>query len=104
VPWAREGTRKNDGITLRRPDGAALLKAFAAEDGAALRGAERNGGFLAALRTTGLSFRAHRRGSATAAFRALGFAGFTAFRFVFKTLIGEKHLFAAGKYKLGATF
>jgi len=41
--------------------------------------------------------------SATA-FGALGFARFTAFWFVLEAFVGEKHLFAGGKHKLGATF
>jgi len=82
-------------------DGAALLEAFAAKNGAALRGAEGNGGFLAALRATGFGFRAHGRGGATAALGTLGFAALAAFRLVLKTLVGEEHLFAAGKNKFG---
>jgi hypothetical protein len=89
---------------LRRAHGAALLKAFAAENGAALRGAEGNSGLFAALRATGFGFRAHGRGGATATLGTLGFATFAAFWFVLKAFVGEKHLFPASKYKLGATF
>jgi hypothetical protein len=86
-------------------DGATLLKTFTAKNGPALRGAEGNGGLLAALRAAGLGFRAHGRSSTTAAtLGTLGFAAFAAFRFVLKAFVGEKHLFAASKYKLGATF
>src|SRR5271154_2126856 len=84
--------------------GAALLKTFAAENGAALRGSEGNGGFLAALRAIGLGFRTHGRGGATATLGTLGFATFATFWFVLKAFVGEEHLFSAGKYKLGATF
>lgn len=91
-------------MVLRCAHGAALLKTLAAKNGAALRGAERNGGLLAALRATGLGFRAHGRGGAAATLRTLGFATFAAFWFVLKAFVGEEHLFPAGKYKLGATF
>jgi len=33
----------------------------------------------------------------------LRFAGFAALRFVFESFVGEKHLFAGGKYELRAT-
>ena len=92
------------GMILRRSYSAALLKTFAAKNGAALRGAEGNGGLLAALRATGLGFRAHGRGGAAATLSTLGFATFTAFWFVLKAFVGEEHLFPARKYKLGATF
>jgi hypothetical protein len=90
-------------VRLWRTHGATLLEALSAENGAALRGAEGNRGFLAALRTAGLGFRAHRRSGTAATFRALGLATFTTFRFVFETFVGEKHLFAASKYELGTT-
>jgi len=41
--------------------------------------------------------------AAPAAFGSFRFAAFTSFRFVFKTFVREKHLFAGRKYKLGAT-
>jgi hypothetical protein len=37
-------------------------------------------------------------------FGSFGFAGFAPLGFVLKSLVGEKHLFAASKDKLGATF
>ena len=37
---------------------------------------------------------------ASAAFRAFGFAAFTAFWFVLKSFVGEEHLFAGGKNEL----
>jgi hypothetical protein len=38
-----------------------------------------------------------------ATFRAFGFASLTAFWLVFKSLVGEKHLFAGGKNELRIT-
>ena len=92
------------GCNLGCANGTTLLKTFAAKYRPTLRGTEGDGSLLATLRTIGFGFRTHGRGSTTAPFRALGFTAFTAFRFVLKTLVGEKHLFAAGKNKLGATF
>jgi hypothetical protein len=81
--------------------GTALLEAFAAEDRPSLGWAERNGGVLTALGAGGFGFRPHLS-AATAAFGALGFAGFTSFGFVLEPFVREKHLFAGRKYKLGA--
>ena len=93
-----------DGVDLGRAHGSPLLKTFAAEHGTSLRRAKRNGGFLAALRTTGLGLRTHRAAvGAARRLHALGLAGLAAFGLVLKALIGEKHLFAGRKYKLGAT-
>ena len=89
-------------VALGCAHGPSLLETFAAENRATLRGTEGNGGFLAALRTTGFGFRAHRT-TAPGRFRALGLAGLAALGLVFESLVGEEHLFAAGKYKLGAT-
>jgi hypothetical protein len=59
------------------------------------------------LRARRLRFRSHLPASTSAAttptFRSLCFAGFAPLRFVLESLIGEEHLFAGGKYKLGAT-
>src|SRR5258708_1983069 len=90
---------------LRRAHGSPLLKTFPAEHRTSLRPPKRNGGFLPALRTTGLGLRTHRAavGAAARRLRALGLAGLAAFGLVLKALIGEKHLFAGRKYKLGAT-
>src|SRR5271165_1199268 len=91
-------------VSLLGAHSAALLETFAAKDGPALRGAEGHGGFLAALRTAGLGFRAYGRGSAASAtFGALGLAGLAALGLILKTFIGEEHLLSAGKDKLGAT-
>src|SRR5258708_9324959 len=99
-------------VTLRSGGGGGLLlrEAFAAQDRAALRGAEWNGGFLAALGTRCTSFHASvvvcvsialRGGSGEHSY-ALRLAGFTALGFVLELLVVEKLLFARGKDKLGA--
>src|SRR5258708_26635486 len=88
---------------LRRAYCPPLLEAFPAEYRAALRRPERHGGLFPALRTTGLGFRAHRAAIASRVFRALGFAGLTPLGLVLEALVGEEHLFATGKNKLGAT-
>ena len=41
--------------------------------------------------------------SSSSGFGSLCLAGFAPLRLVLKSLVGEKHLFAGGKYKLGAT-
>src|SRR5260370_39907002 len=97
-------------VTPRSGGGGGLLlrEAFAAQDGAALRGAEGNGGFLAALGAGGTSFHASVMASMFVAGRgrsgedshALGLAGFTALGFVLELLVVEKLLFARGKNKL----
>jgi len=83
------------------------LKAFPAEHRAPLGWPEGNCRILSALRASGLRFCSHRRTSGacsgTAAFRSLCLAGFATFRFVLKAFVGEKHLLAGSKYKLGAT-
>ena len=86
--------------------GAALLEAFTAEYGAALRGTEGHRRFLPALGTISLGFGAHRGIAASpgaSAFGALGFASLAALGLVLEALVREKHLFARGKNKLGAT-
>src|SRR5260370_36408502 len=107
---SRQAMRKGkptapDRADLRRTHGSPLLKTFAAEYGTSLCRAKRNGGFLPALRTTGLGLRTHRAAVRAAArrLRALGLAGLAAFGRVLKALIGEKHLVAGRKYKLSAT-
>ncbi|MGB7283872.1 MAG: hypothetical protein WBE13_16520 [Candidatus Acidiferrum sp.] len=82
------------------------MKTLAAKNRTPLRGAERNGRFLPALRTRRLRFRAHLRGATTAAsaFCALGFTTLASFRFVLETFVGEKHLFAGSKNKFSAAF
>jgi hypothetical protein len=63
-----------------------------------------NSGFFPALRTSGLGFRSHlgSPASASATFGTLRLAGLATLRFVFETLVGEKHLFAGGENKLSA--
>jgi hypothetical protein len=83
----------------------ALLEAFPAEYRTPLCRPERYSGFLAALRTVGFCFRAHLQSACDAWPGTLGascFAPFTSLRFVFETFVGEKHLLAGSKYKLGA--
>jgi hypothetical protein len=69
-----------------------------------LRRPEGNCRFLSALRAGRFCFRPHLPAvaAATTVFGSLRFAAFTSLRFVFETLIREKHLFARRKYKFGA--
>jgi len=83
------------------------LKTFAAEDGPALRGAERNCGFLSALRAGRLCFRPLEGVGTwawTRALSAFGLAILAPLGLVLETLVGEKHLLAGGEDKLLATF
>ena len=84
--------------------GASLLEALAAEHRTALRGLERDCGFLAASRAvrTGFYLVVGRRSARSYAERALplGFAGFAALRFVFELLVVEEQLFASREEKL----
>jgi hypothetical protein len=88
--------------------GAALLKAFTAENWAALGRAEGDSGVLAALGAGGFGLGTHLRSAATTvgadALRALGLATFATFGFVFEALVGEEHLLAGSKDKLRTTF
>jgi hypothetical protein len=82
-----------------------VLKTFAAIDGTPLRRLERNGRFFCALRANRFGFHSlccAARG--TTARRAVCFARFTPFGLVLEALIGEKHLLARCKNKLGRTF
>ena len=88
---------------LRRTHRSPLLETLAAEHRASLRWPKGNRGFLPALRAAGLGFRTHRAAVSARGLRALGLAGLATFRLVLEALVGEKHLFAGGKYKLGAT-
>src|ERR1041384_586917 len=102
--YSRSGRQPYAEVVLRRAHGSPLLKTFAAKYRASLGGAERNSRFLAALRATGSGFGAYRRAvAATSGLRALGLAGLATLRLVLETLIGEEHLFSAGKNKFGAT-
>jgi hypothetical protein len=84
-----------------------LLKTFAAEDGPALRRAERDGSLLSALRAGCFGFRPLKVTGAiswTRALRALGFAVLAPLGLVFEALVGEKHLFACGEDEFLAAF
>jgi len=87
---------------LRRAYGAPLLKALSAKHRASLCRPERNGRFLSTLRAVRFRFRPHRT-AAPAAFGSLRLAGFATLRFVLEAFVGEKHLFARGKYELSTT-
>ena len=92
-------------LLLRRSHRPSRLEALPAKHRAPLRWPEGNRRFLAALRTGGLRFGSRRAAaSAPTAFCPLCLAPFAALWFVFKSLVGEKHLLAAGKNELGATF
>jgi hypothetical protein len=71
-----------------------------------LRWLEWNGSLLAALRAGGFGFCPYRPGTTTptSGFCSFRLTRFAALWFVLKSLVGEKHLFAGGKYKFGATF
>jgi len=92
-------------VALGCPHGPALLKAFPAKNRAALGRPEGNGSFLSTLRAVGLGLRAHLGAAASSAtaLRTLGFAALAPLWFVFEALVGEKHLLASSKNKLGAT-
>src|SRR5580658_4780285 len=89
-------------------DGLFLRKAFAAENGAALRGPEGDSSLLAALRAGGASFHASvmvsvargRRGAEDS--HALGLADFATFGLVLELFVVEEQLFPGGKDKIGA--
>jgi hypothetical protein len=90
---------------LTRTHGSPLLKALPAEHRSPLRGTEGHGGFLSALRAVRFGFRAHLRTApaSSTTFGAFRLAPLATLRFVFETLVGEKHLLAGGKNKLSAT-
>jgi len=82
-----------------------LLKTFAAIDGTPLGGFEGNCCFFSALRANGFGFDSLNADRTCAvALSAACFAGFAPFGLVLKALIGEKHLLAGSKNKLGAAF
>src|SRR5579863_9022194 len=78
--------------------GSALLEALPAEDGAALRGLERDGSFLPALGATGpgLHLRIVPRSGSAHVRGALGLTRFTALRLVLELLVVEEQLFSGG--------
>jgi hypothetical protein len=91
-----------------RTHGPALLEAFPAIHRAALGWAEGNGGFLAALRAGGTSFRPVARIPrgirARGILSPLGLASLASLGFVPETLLGKKHLLASGENELRPTF
>jgi hypothetical protein len=89
--------------------GPFLRKAFAAENGTALCGAEGNSCFLAALRAGGSSFHTRitapitaRRGICGEDGYALGFADLAALGLVLELFVEEKQLFPGSKDKVRA--
>ena len=83
------------------------LEAFPAKYWSPLGWPERHRGLFSTLRARGLRFSPHRgciTSAPAATLCALGFAAFASLRFVLKALVGEKHLFAGCKYKLGTAF
>jgi hypothetical protein len=92
---------------LSRPHRSPCLEAFPAKYQSALRRPEGHCGFLPALRARGLRLCSHLGGVSAAPatnLRALGFAAFATLRFVLESFVGEEHLFAGCKYKLGTAF
>ena len=82
-----------------------VLKTFPAIDGAPLGGLERNCRFLRALRADRLRLHSLGRACGSASSRRPAcLARFTPLGLVFETLVGEKHLLARSKNKLGRTF
>ncbi len=68
---------------------------------------EGNGRFLAALGAGRLGFRAHLGGvpaATSTAFSAFGFTALATLRLVLEAFVGEKHLLASSKNKLGTAF
>jgi hypothetical protein len=94
-------------FNLRRRAGSAnrspVLKALAAEYGTSLRGLEGNGRLFATLRANRFGFDS-LNGCRTriGALRAICFARLASLGFVLEALIGEKHLFAGGKYEFSS--
>ena len=84
----------------RRTDRPPLLEAFPAENRPTLRRAERNCGFLSALRTGGLGFRTLEAIALARGLRALGFTILAPLGLVFEALVGEEHLLAGGEDEL----
>ncbi len=92
------------GVRLRCAHGPSCLEAFPAKHRAPLRWSERNRGLFSALRACGLGFCPRlRRPASSASLRSFGLARLTTLRFVLESLVGEEHLFAGRKHKLGTT-
>jgi hypothetical protein len=85
------------------------LETFSAEDGAALRGAEGDGGLFSASRASGLSLDLGvavglSRGGGCAEDRdPLGLAGFAAFGFVLELFVVKKKLFPGSENEITST-
>jgi hypothetical protein len=98
--------RSRDGLRSGGRYGAALLKAFAAENGTSLRGAERNRSFFAALRAGGARLNLGVMGGmAHGGWGAedrdpFGFAGLAPLGFVAKLFVVKKELFPRGEDKI----
>src|SRR5258707_15846168 len=93
-------------IALRPSHRPALVAAFPAKNRPPLRGTEGNCGFLPALRTVCLGFRAHWRSVTPASPPALGSFGFRRFSvlgFVLTALVGEQQLFPGRKNQFSLT-
>jgi hypothetical protein len=88
---------------LRGTHGSPLLEALPTKNGAPLRWPEGNRSFLAALRTVGSGLGTHLA-PASAPFCALCLTAFTSFGFVFKSFVGEEHLFTGRENELRTTF
>jgi hypothetical protein len=85
-----------------------LREALAAEDRTPLRGAERDGGFLAALGAGGARFHTKKVVRVAHGLRggedghALGLAGLTALGFVLELFVAEEQLFPGSEDKVSA--
>jgi len=91
--------------SLGASHGAPLLETLPAVDRSPLSGLEGNRGFFTALRADSLGFDALNRGrSWTVARGAICLACFAPLRLVLEAFVGEKHLLAGSKNKLGAAF
>jgi hypothetical protein len=89
----------------RRTCRSPVLETFPAIDRAPLRRLERNCRFLRALRADCLGLHSLCRTCGRTASRgSIRFTCFAPLGFVFETLVGEKHLLARRKNKLGRTF
>src|SRR5215470_4083740 len=93
-------------LKLRCAHCPSLLEAFPAKHRPPLRGPERNGSFLPALRAIGLRLRTglHRVPAASATLCSFCLARFTSFWFVLESLVSEKHLLAGSEHELRTTF
>jgi hypothetical protein len=77
-----------------------LLKTFTAIDRSSLPNSKRDSSFLAALRTNSLGFETLDRTDLAGLRDPVPFAILATLWFVFKSLVGKKHLLAGSKNKL----